>query len=199
MPRRHTLCPTELAVDEESITTNGATLTWNGTSESYILQMADLSAATISEEVVEAFSENFEGGAVPAGWTSEGAASWLVCTGDYTTTTGAHGGTYNAKITHGTTGNVTYFVSPVIDLSAYTNAMLSCWYVNRQWVSDIDGFGVYYRLGNGEWNELFSTTSAHSSWTQLSQLSLPSESNVQLGFKFTDGYGYGVGLGHLHF
>lgn len=186
--------PTELAVDEESITTNGATLTWNGTSESYILQMADLSTATISEEVVEAFSENFEGGAVPAGWTSEGAASWLVGTGDYTSATGAHGGTYNAKINHGTSGNVTYFVSPVIDLSAYANAKLSCWYVNRSWSGDIDGFGVYYRLGNGEWNELFSTTAAHSSWTQLSQLALPSESNVQLGFKFTDSYGYGVGL-----
>lgn len=186
--------PTELAVDEESITTNGATLTWNGTSESYILQMADLSTATISEEVVEAFSENFEGGAVPAGWTSEGAASWSVGTGDYTSATGAHGGTYNAKINHSTSDAVTYFVSPVIDLSAYTNAKLSCWYVNRSWSGDIDGFGVYYRLGNGEWNELFSTTAAHSSWTQLSQLALPSESNVQLGFKFTDGYGYGVGL-----
>ncbi len=186
--------PTELAVDEESITANGATLTWNGTSDNYIIEMADLSAATTSEEVVEAFSENFEGGSVPAGWTNEGDASWTVGTGDYSTTTGAHGGTYNAIISHGTTGNVTYFVSPVIDLSAYTNAKLSCWYVNRQWVSDIDGFGVYYRLGNGEWNELFSTTAAHSSWTQLSQLALPSESNVQLGFKFTDGYGYGVGL-----
>ena len=186
--------PTELAVDEESITANGATLTWNGTSDNYIIEMADLSAATTSEEVVEAFSENFEGGSVPAGWTNEGDASWTVGTGDYSTTTGAHGGTYNAKINHGTTGNVTYFVSPVIDLSAYANAKLSCWYVNRQWVSDIDGFGVYYRLGNGEWNELFSTTAAHSSWTQLSQLALPSESNVQLGFKFTDGYGYGVGL-----
>ena len=186
--------PTELAVDEESITTNGATLTWNGTSESYILQMADLSAATISEEVVEAFSENFEGGSVPAGWTIEGAGSWSVGTGDYSTSTGAHDGTYNAKINHGTTGNVTYFVSPVIDLSAYTNAKLSCWYVNRSWSGDVDGFGVYYRLGNGEWNELFSTSTAHNSWTQLSQLSLPSESNVQLGFKFTDSYGYGVGL-----
>ena len=186
--------PTELAVDEESITTNGATLTWNGTSESYILQMADLSAATISEEVVEAFSENFEGGSVPAGWTNEGAASWSVGTGDYSTSTGAHDGTYNAKINHGTTDNVTYFVSPVIDLSAYANAKLSCWYVNRSWSGDVDGFGVYYRLGNGEWNELFSTSTAHDSWTQLSQLSLPSESNVQLGFKFADSFGYGVGL-----
>ena len=186
--------PTELAVIDSTITAYNATLTWNGTSDNYILQMADLSAATISEEIIEVFSENFEGGSMPAGWTSEGPGTWTVGTGDYSTSTGAHGGTYNAKINHVTTGNITYLVSPVIDLSACANAKLSCWYINRMWVSDIDGFGVYYRLGNGEWNELFSTTSAHSTWTATEQLSLPSEPNVQIGFKFEDGYGYGVSI-----
>ena len=139
---------------------------------------------------------DFEDGVLPTGWTSEGAAQWSVGTGDYSATTGAASGTKNARITHGVSGNETYLVTQPLDLSNDASGVVSLSYINRMWVSDIDGFGVYYRVNGGAWNELFATTESHDTWTQLS-LPLPAEAlvaNCQIGFKFTDGYGYGVGV-----
>jgi len=179
-----------------NITNTSASVSWTGNNDSYIVQYVNLATATpsVSSETVEVLSQGFEGGSLPTGWTNEGSSSWTVGQGD-ASSSATHSGSYNAKITHGTTGNVTYFVSPVFDLSAYANPKLTCWYMNHSWGDDIDGFGVYYRTSSsGAWVELFSTTSANSSWTQTSQLSLPSEAYVQVGFKYTDNYGYGVGL-----
>ena len=72
---------------------------------------------------------------------------------------------------------------------------LSFWFVNKVWVSDIDGFGVYYRVGNnGTWTELWSTTEAHGSWTNQEITLTGLAADYQLGFKMTDGSGFGVGL-----
>ena len=186
--------PTNVAVN--NVTHNSASVSWTGGNNVNVVQYVDLSTATLtlSSETVNVLTQGFEGGSIPTGWTSEGDATWSVGVGDYHTTTGPHNGSYNAKITHSTRNNVTYLVTPAIDLSNYGNAKVSCWYTNREWPDDIDGFGVYYRVNNGAWQELFSTTTAHSTYTQTEQLSLPSEANVQVGFKFTDNYGYGVAL-----
>lgn len=149
--------------------------------------------------VPDDFCVDFESGAMPDGWTSEGSSSWSVGTGDYSTSTGAHNGTYNVKITHGTSGNVTYLVSPEMDLSAVTSATLNFWYVNRSWTGDIDEFGVYYRVNGGAWTELFSTDEEHSSWTEQSVTLEGFAANYQIGFKFTDHWGYGVGLDDICF
>ena len=149
-------------------------------------------------------SEGFEGGELPEGWTTESDTSnaWTVGYGDYSTSTGAHSGNYNALITHGTSDTVSYLVTPAFNLSGNTKvAKLSFWYVNRSWMGDIDGFGVYYRVGEGEWQELFATAEAHNGWT-FEEFALPDAANaagVQLGFKMTDGYGYGVGLDDVEF
>ena len=153
----------------------------------------------IAETETTLISEGFEGGELPAGWTTESDSSnaWTVGTGDYDESTGAHSGEYNALIKHYTTDKSSYLVTPAIDLSGNTKlAKLSFWYINRAWFSDIDEFGVYYRVGEGEWQELFTTEDAHSDWTSEA-LALPAAANaagVQLGFKMTDNYGYGVGL-----
>ena len=143
--------------------------------------------------------EGFEGGSMPSGWTSTGAATWSVGTGDYSSSTGSNSGSYNALITHGTSGNETYLVSPTMDLSGASSASVSFSYVNRSWAGDIDYFGVYYRVNGGSWNELFSTTSAHSTWTAHTVDLEGLAANYQVGFKFTDKYGYGVGLDDICF
>ena len=140
-------------------------------------------------------NEGFEGGSMPAGWTQEGNGTWSVGSGDYSTSTGSATGTYNALITHGSTGNVTYLITPAMDLSNATSATVSCNYINRSWAGDIDGFGICYRVNGGAWNELFSTTTAHSTWTATGDIALQGmAANYQIGFRFTDEYGYGVGL-----
>lgn len=137
--------------------------------------------------------EGFEGGAIPDGWTTSGSGSWSVAKGDYSTSTGTHSGSYNAKITHSTNGYKTKLISPELDMTAFDNVSLSFWYINRNWSSDIDGFAVYYRTsGNSSWVQVFSTTDNHESWTE-GYVTLPGTA-TQLAFEMTDGWGYGVGL-----
>ena len=173
---------TDLAVSE--VTTNSATVSWNGNGDSYNVRYRK-----------QFLSEGFEGGSMPTGWTSEGDASWSVGTGDREENTGSHSGDKNAKITHTTKDHVTFLITPSMDLSGETSLTLSFWYINRAWGNDKDGFGVYYRVGTeGAWNELWSTTEAHGSWTNQEVTLTGLAANYQLGFKMTDGYGHGVGL-----
>lgn len=138
--------------------------------------------------------EGFESGTLH-GWTSEGDNEWEVGVGDYSTTTGTHSGSYNALITHAANDNQTYLISPVMDLSGSNGAILSFWYVNRSWYGDIDGLDVYYRINGGAWQgPIFSTTEAHSTWTEASVVLPDLAANYQIGFMMTDNYGYGVGL-----
>jgi hypothetical protein len=169
-----------------------ATVGWDGESASGFTVKYRIPASL----ALDGLSEDFEDGAMPTGWTIEGPGSWTVGTGDYEANTGAHGGIYNAKIDHSNTGNETYLVTPNLDLSGQSGLNVNLWYINREWSGDIDGFGVYYRINGGEWNEIFATTEAHSTWTELNE-ELPAgayAANVQFGFKMTDGYGYGVAI-----
>ena len=143
---------------------------------------------------------DFEDGTLPSGWTKEGNNTWNVGNGDgYTgTPAGTHGGNYNALITHGTTGNITYLVTSPFNLGEATSATLDFWYINRKWSNDIDDFAVCYRVNGGAWTELWSTTTNHESWTEQSVTLTGLDDNYQIGFKFTDGYGYGVGLDDIN-
>ena len=152
-------------------------------------------SAMPNRDIQTLIEEGFESGSMPDGWTQEGNGTWAVGTGDYSTSTGAATGSYNAKITHSSTGNNTYFITPAMDLSDATSATISCKYINRSWAGDTDGFGIYYRVDGGAWNELFYTSSAHSTWTATGDIELTDfAANYQIGFRMKDSYGYGVGL-----
>ena len=142
------------------------------------------------------FSENFESGAMPTGWTTDGPGTWRVGTGDYYSSTGAGQGDYNALITHGTTSNVTKLITPEIDLSSVTNAELSFMYVLRSWSGDTDELKVYYRTSSSaDWTLLEEYTAAVTAWTTVKDIMLPKlSSTYQLAFEMTDNYGYGVGI-----
>ena len=133
---------------------------------------------------------------MPTGWTTDGPGTWSVGSGDYSTSTGAGQGTYNALINHSSTGNVTKLITPEIDLSSVSSAELSFMHVQRSWAGDIDQLRVYYRTSSsGSWTELVAYTAAFASWTTESEIILPNlSSTYQLAFEHTDNYGYGVGL-----
>ena len=145
------------------------------------------------------FSEDFEGGTMPAGWTTDGPGSWSVGVGDYSTSTGAGHGSYNAKITHGSTGNVTKLITPEIDLSSVASAELSFMHVQRSWAGDIDQLRVYYRTSSsGSWTQIAEYTAAFASWTTEDGIVLPNlSSTYQIAFEHTDKYGYGVGVDNI--
>ena len=184
-------CPTPEDLAVSDITSNSATVTWTGFSDNYIVSY---------RETAEIFyTEGFEDGEMPAGWTVEGdtqnaTKTWRIGVGDNSTSTGTHSGNYNALITHDTKTNETYLITPAVDLSNQSGLMLSFWYINRSWAGDIDEFGVYYRVDGGDWNELWSTTDAHGTWTNQTVALTGMANNYQIGFKMTDNYGYGVGL-----
>ena len=145
------------------------------------------------------FTEDFEDGSMPTGWTTDGPGTWQIGTGDYSTSTGAGNGTYNAKITHSATGNVTKLITPEIDLSSVSSALLSFMHVQRSWAGDIDELRVYYRTSSSEtWTLLTEYTAAFSTWTTEEDIVLPNTSSTyQIAFEFTDKYGYGVGIDYI--
>ena len=183
----------------ENITHHNATVSWYGESSDgftvYYGQAPDF------DPDHTAINEGFESGVMPTGWTIEGdnqteGKTWKVGVGDYSTSTGTHSGNYNALINHNNANDVTYLVTPSMDLSSMTDVKINLWYINRAWGSDVDYFGVYYRVDGGVWNDLFNTTTAHGSWTELTE-TLPAEalaSNCQIGFRMVDKWGYGVGI-----
>jgi hypothetical protein len=144
--------------------------------------------------VTESWSEGFENG-LSVCWDQEGSGTWSVGTGDYSTSTGAHTGTYNAKITHSDYDNVTKLITPVLDLTALNNPKLTFWYINRSWSGDIDGFTVYYRTASdAAWTQIDATSEEHATWTEATY-SLPNPSaTYQIAFEMYDNYGYGVGI-----
>ena len=70
---------------------------------------------------------------------------------------------------------------------------ISLWYKNRSG----DGFGVYYRVNGGSWNELFYTGAGHDNWTELSVDLTGFADNYQLGFRQRDYYKWGVDLDEI--
>ena len=134
---------------------------------------------------------------MPNRWTNEGDNEWTVGVGDYSgTTTGAHSGEHNILITHTNKGDITYLCLPLMNLSNIESGKIIFWFINRSWAGDIDELDVCYRINNGSWTSLFHTADVHSSWTEQSVNFVPAmfTNNVQIGFKFKDNYGYGVGL-----
>lgn len=143
--------------------------------------------------------EDAEGKAVPSDWSTESSKSglqWEAKEGDYSSSTVPHGGKFNFVSHSQYRGDYAYLITPTIDLSSVESSTLELWYINRAWGSEYDYFDVCYRVSGGDWNTMFSTQENHESWTELA-LSLPTGAladNVQIGFKMTSNYGYGVAL-----
>ena len=142
-----------------------------------------------------AFDEGFDSTALPACWTVSGPGTWSVGVGDYSSATGSHSGAGNAIITHGSSGNVTTLISPVLDLSEFTGVTFSCWYINRSWYGDVDGLEILFRSDtSAQWTVLANYTAGTSAWTEASFDIATVSATCQVAFRYTDNWGYGVGI-----
>lgn len=191
------LKPTSLSVVDNSITANGVTISWDGTSDSYNVQYR-----TASHPGQVYLDEGFEGGAMPSEWSAT-STYWAVGSGTGSSSySGAATGNYNATC-YINVGSSTsdILITPAMDLSAASAAKLSFNYRNVAWSSDIDELHVYYRVNEGDWQPLYENLAAQSAWTttpitiELTGLA----ANYQIGFKCTTGsgsysYGYGMGI-----
>ena len=168
---------------------------------SIFLMMLCLACFGVAKAQTSLFSEDFEGGSMPSGWTQEGNNTWSVATAVNSTHPNSAGhGTYCAQITHGTTGNATKLITPAIDLSSVNSAELSFMHVHQDWYGDNDALKVYYRTSSsGTWTQLMEYTDAYESWTTESGIVLPNlSSTYQIAFEYTDMYGYGLGIDYVN-
>jgi len=144
------------------------------------------------------FTEGFESGSMPSCWAQTGSSSsysWSVATGDYSTATGAHTGTYNVMITIGSYSGDKTLITPLLDLSALSTGQLTFWHVQRAWGSDVDELIVKYRTSEtGDWTVLETYTSAYSTWTEETILLPNTNATYQIAFEMNTHYGYGVGI-----
>ena len=182
-------CPAPTNVTITNITSTQAIVNWVDYGDTWVTLYKPVSDETYGFE-----TNTLEG------WISEGDATWTVDTGDGNGNEpiSAHSGSYNAMITHSTTGNETWLISPTMDLSGLSTAYVEFWYINRDWSGDVDELGVYYRIDGGSWQLLESYTEAHEVWTPERIYLEPFVNNYQIGFKMTDNYGYGVGLDDIN-
>ncbi|PLX01185.1 MAG: hypothetical protein C0594_13935, partial [Marinilabiliales bacterium] len=106
------------------------------------------------------FDEDFEGGALPTGWSqsyASGSVDWTFQTGgEYSNPAAAHGGTYNATFYSGNYNeDATLLVTPAIDLTNYTSCELTFYHSMVEWYGDLDSLRVYYKTSaGGSWNLL---------------------------------------------
>ena len=162
--------------------------------------MTYVSFNTLCEAFDAPFTENFEANSTSLTcWDNSGDAEWSIGVGDYSTSTGAHSGSANARITHTSTGDVTKLITPVVDLTYTTAPQLVFWHVQRSWSGDIDQLNVYYRVDpDSAWTLLNAYTNAYSTWTEET-INLPNPSaTYQIAFEMEDNYGYGIGLDDVY-
>ena len=184
--------PTNLTVS--GINANGAKLTWEGGDAGYNVELGTASTTT---GTVVINSEGFE----------TGLGDWTVTTdnNDYTwarksgtghsnyTTVGE--GSYNVGAYKNSRVNTYTYLTLNTDLSSYTDIKVSFKYINPKWGNDIDIIYVQYSTDGSTYSnvENGSYTGGVSSWTQVTELPIPSGTKF-IRFAAWGNYGYGVGL-----
>jgi len=118
------------------------------------------------------WTEGFEGGTIPSGWTQSfvlGTEPWDVDNWF------PHNGTYSAYF-YGWWGDVTKLVTPKLNLSGLTNPVLKFWHF-EPWYYGQDTLKVYYKnSSSGAWNLLGTYSTGTINWTEET-IALPNASN----------------------
>ena len=170
-------CPTPTTKPVTNLQPYSATLNWTGYSESYNVRYREVPQA-VGDTV---FSESFDGGSIPSGWTNQ--SGWTVESSYVKHTSSSSGGSY-------------YLIMPAMDFSTYSSLALSfnykTPYYSSSYPDDIDGFGVYYRVNGGEWNELFYEVALHNDWTEKTLPLTGLAANYEIGFRMVNNWGGGV-------
>ena len=152
------------------------------------------------------WSEDFESGAMPEGWTSV-LNGWTIGYGDYREYSAfaenipPHSGNYNLQRLHENRGDVDTLYLPTLDLSGYTGLYFHCFFMNAAWGNDIDYLEVFYRSApDASWISLSGLIENSSSeWAELgAPLEASNTATCQLAFVVHDNYGFGVAIDDIY-
>ena len=152
-----------------------------------------------SREVFPLFSEGFEDGTLPEGWSQYGGWwSWEFTSSfqDGDVGIAPHGGNYAAFANSDGDSGTRHLVTPSVDLSAATEASLNFYYVLPDWGGDVDNLYVKYgESPNGPWTTLWTAPSDTYSWTEVTiDLAPLCGGTYYLAFVDVDEYGYGAAI-----
>ena len=138
---------------------------------------------------------DFEDG-LPADWQTSNSNWYLNANGGDYDVFRAHSGQKNMTYYRGGYGTYGELLTSSFDMSNAESATLGFWYTNRAWGYDTDYLSVSYKVGDGEWVEIFKANSNHEDWTEA-KITLPPEAfaeNVRFRFSVNGNYGYGIAL-----
>ena len=143
------------------------------------------------------FTEGFEGGTtMPSCWSEENTnPAWQFMAGNGSGhPANAHTGSLNAVLMdNSSASNLNKMITPVLNLSGYTNVQLTFWHTQALWGSDQDELRIYDRTSaTGSWNLLATYTQNITSWTQETLSLTNASSEYQVAFEGDAKYGYGV-------
>ena len=194
-------CMKPAEITASNITAVSADLTWTGESDSYNIEYWEKAEPNVILE------EGFEGStSMPSGWDNSIhdnlAYYWNIGAGsgysNSPVSTAANGSNYNANYFNSNETESAWLISPAVNLEGFAQATLAFNYVNPAWAGGRYNLIVYYRVDEGEWQQLESYTEGQSSWIEKSiTLTEDLAANYQIGFYVTgynNDYGYGVGI-----
>lgn len=140
------------------------------------------------------WSDDFEGGLT--NWVVEGEqVQWTLANGNpsiYLDLHNAHSGAQNVYL-YSEDGESSSLLSPVFDLSAENDVLISFWYAMPDWSGDQDELYLYYRKSSSDaWTELWSMQSDVPNWAYAQVHLTDLSSTVQFKFDGYGNYGYGI-------
>jgi len=143
------------------------------------------------------YNEGFEGSATrPNCWTEENSnPAWQFGAGNGGSNPAtAHTGVRDAYLKDNTAAsNLNKLITPVFNLTGYTNVQLTFWLFMQKWVNDQDELTVYYRTSaTGSWISLQNYNTSITTWTQQTISLTTTSAEFQLAFEGNAKYGYGV-------
>ena len=194
-------CPTPVITSITNITGHEATVTWTGGGDIYTVELGT-SSVGYSTQTLNLIDEGFEGGRMPAGWTTgDGTTSWQIGAGTQHGgyTSAATGGSNAYCYTGSPYSNSGRLVAPVLNLSGATSATLSFKYINPDWSAGRNSLSIYYRVNGGAWTQIGTTiTDYHNEWTNSGNIALSGfDDNYEICFYttgYSNDYGYGMGI-----
>ncbi len=143
------------------------------------------------------FNEGFESSSLrPSCWSEENSnPAWQFIKGNGgSNPANAHTGVRNACLKdNSSAANLNKLITPVFDLTGYTNVQLSFWIYMQAWSGDQDELKVYYRTSSsGSWNLLSTYNTSVTTWTQKTLALTSLSAEFQIAFEGNAKYGYGV-------
>lgn len=157
---------------------------------------------TCSPVTVFPFTEGFENG-MPDCWTQQkvrGTADWTVNNGGGSANPpSAHTGSGNAFYSATTRNTLNILITPQLDLSSYSEVILSFWHAQAVWGRDQDRLRVLYRSHpDSTWMVLANYTTDIPQWTEREFVLPELSSTYWIAFEGVSNYGYGIVLDDIY-